>query len=173
MTGFIKILSISSKVYVIDTTGTINKISNINLINDDFSTFVKDMNFYFNTNDIDPNETYYIFCGFGELKNILSMSDYDSLVNILKQSKDNIHYIIFDSKDNLNNIKLEPWFKTNVSLNNYLWLGEGITMQSFTSDPNLSFEDKKLMFKNIGYIVKDGYCNIIKFAVDTEAKNEK
>ncbi len=173
LSGFIKILSISAKVYVVDTRNDIENIPNVSIINNDYSTFIKDLNFYFNTKSKDPNEVYYIFNGLSELKSQLNASDYSLLTKVFQNQNEKAHFIIFDTKDNLSTFKFEPWFKVRVSLNNYLWLGEGITMQSFVSDPNLSFEDKRISFKNIGYLVKEGYCDIIKYAIDTEAKDEK
>lgn len=174
LTGLIKILSISAKVKVLSARDDLDiSLGNVEQVNNDFDDYVKDLLFYSSGLSKDPNEIYYIINGLSDLKNKMQDNNFTALINFLNKGGSKVHGILLDTKENLSSFRLEPWFKTSISLNNYLWLGEGIASQSITSDPNLSFEEKKIMFKNIGYIVKDGYCDIIKYAIDREIENEK
>ena len=74
----------------------------------------------------------------------------------------NIKFIMADSASNMSSVSYENWFKAKVSVNDGIWIGNGITDQyqlklsRFTSDMYQEIGD------SFGYTVTKGKHNLIK-----------
>jgi hypothetical protein len=68
---------------------------------------------------------------------------------------------------------MEPWYRPNVNTSTGIWLGENAANQFAIRMPNLSLEERKVMFNQIGYIVKNSSHTIVRYIVDKEFENEK
>lgn len=158
--GFVKLLSINNNVQVWNFKDLIkDSVNNVAIINDNYET-------YFNNTLPQDKPTYNIFVGIGLAKDKLGMSF--NRLNELFESKGNIKNIIIDEIDGFKDIKYESWFR-EINSEEYIWLGGGIADQFTFTPPNLTFEERKLNFNYMGYIVKNDRFAVIKHLVEGDA----
>ena len=114
-----------------------------------------------------------IVIGLGNLKNKLSVDNYEMFTKLLESSlnlEKNI-FVFIDDYSSIKNVQIEPWYRNSIDDNYGIWLGEGVGDQIVINVSTLSFDDKKIMFPYISYPIYKGNHMIVKYV--TEEKEEK
>ena len=159
-----KIIVQVAKINVLDIANIFKEeINNVSLFNkDNIKDFILNLN-----SDVD-DDTYYLLIGLANIEAIISKEDYNELIACLNnQNKYPFkHIIIVGSTDVLKALKVEGWYKNNVSDKYYIWLGNDITNQFVLTPPNVSYEDKKINFDFMGFVINKGNYEIIKYVLD-------
>ena len=74
----------------------------------------------------------------------------------------NITFIIADSASNISSFTYESWFKAKVSLNDGIWLGNGIADQYHLKPSKITNDLYQEVGDNFGYVVNKGKVTLIK-----------
>ena len=78
-----------------------------------------------------------------------------------------------DNIQQFRNIELEYWYCNYVSNTNGLWLGEGFNSQSIIKSTDLTLEQRKVNYNEIGFYVNHGKYYFIKYMLDIEGGNNE
>lgn len=179
--GLSELLSINNSIYVFDTNENykIDKNIKYTYINDSskmketiidmFNTLVKRNNIFKDTeaeNKTPPvfEKIYYIINSLSSLINILSPDEKDKLYTLLERSKTeyNVFFIIADTVNNIAAVAFEEWFKVNASVNDGIWIGNGISEQYQLKVSKMTNEMYKEVENGFGYCVNKGQTKLIK-----------
>ena len=106
--------------------------------------------------------------GINSILNKLNVTDKQRITELLDKvkTKANVKFIIVDSIDNIKTISYEVWFKTNVSLSEGIWLGNGISNQftlKVTTSSRLLRGDVE---PNFGYVITKGKAALTKWITE-------
>ena len=162
-------------IKVIDVFKIYNNSQGIYVYNDDFDNTIKQMKSEIINDSKLKKKNIFIIIGLGALKNnILQKSKVllDEIFSNLKTYKNN-SFIIYDDYNSYKSLEMENWFRDNVDQTTGIWLGDNADNQLAIKMPNLTLDDKRIMFKQIGYIVKNNSHTIVRYVVDKEFKDEK
>lgn len=105
-----------------------------------------------------------IICSLSSLFTWLSEDSKDKLKVLLEKGEVDycVHLIISDSISYISSISYEGWFKAKASLNEGIWLGNGIADQyqfKLTKTSNELYQD---VGEGFGYVYRKGYVTLIK-----------
>lgn len=106
-----------------------------------------------------------VITGLGTILKKLSMVDKGKLTAMLGEAK-NTKYIIIDTIDNIKTLSYEAWFKTNTSLSEGIWLGNGIANQFTLKVTTNSRILRAEIEPNFGYVIKKGKAILVKFVTE-------
>ena len=145
------------KVRVIDVLGLYNNSQGVSLFNKDFNTIIKQIRLETLDDNNLKKTNVFIIIGLGAFKNNVSEKTQKSFNLVFEQLKDykNNKFIIYDDYNSYKGLEVEPWFRPNVNTSQGIWLGENAANQLSIKMPNMTLEDRKIEFKQIGYIVKN------------------
>ncbi len=156
------------EITLIDALGIVNlNNSSIKVVKDNFDLNLIEMIKGVNK-EADLKVRIYMIIGFNELKNHISekyityLNALMSSINRFKKSK----LLLFDTYEEFKNLEIEDWFDTAIDRNSMIWLGTGVENQIIFNFGNLSNEDMKENFNNIGFVTVNGEAKIIKYVVD-------
>ena len=74
----------------------------------------------------------------------------------------NINFIIIEDINNLNSFVYEEWFSKHVSLNNGIWIGNGISEQYHLKLNKISKEMYSDIGDDFGYVINDSKAKLTK-----------
>ena len=158
LNAFIKMLASKNMVYILDFKSMIkNTFDNVEVMTNNFQNFI---------NNYAGIDSYTIVLGVGVIKETFSNNDYNLVTYFISKKCKNV--IIFDSIDDLNQVRLDITYDKN----NALWLGEGVSNQITIHSPNISYNDKKIKFEHIAYKINGESYEIIRYMLDDGDKNE-
>lgn len=123
--------------------------------------------------DTDQHKVYLIL-GVGALKSKLSEAGnelWNHFMEIMKEYK-NVHFVIVDTYVSYRTLQFEPWYHL-IDSSCGIWLGLGIGNQVAFNITELTMEDRKKDFPNIGFSILKGKYTLIKCMVSKEVDNEK
>lgn len=131
------------------------------------------------TNDLnnEKNINYknlYIFVGIGQFKEKLN-NNYINKLNIIINNSDsyqNSYFIFLDSYSSYKNLETDPFIKNKINKSNGIWIGEGVGAQLAITINNLDFDDRKINFPFMGFIVSSENKEIVKCVIDEGDINE-
>lgn len=161
----VKIIGKVTKIYVLDLANTFKESTdNVIIINKDNSK-----EFIDKLKEEVSMDTYYLIIGFANIQNNMDKEVYNEFIALLnnQQNYPLKHIIIVGSIEVIKTLRMENWFKNNVSDKFYIWLGDDISNQYTLNPPNISYEDKKINFEYMGYSIYKGKYEIIKYVVNT------
>lgn len=163
--SLVKIIGKVTKIYVLDLANTFKESTdNVIIINKDNSK-----EFINKLKEEVSMDTYYLIIGFANIQNNMDKEVYNEFIALLnnQQNYPLKHIIIVGSIEVIKTLRMENWFKNNVSDKFYIWLGDDISNQYTLNPPNISYEDKKINFEYMGYSIYKGKYEIIKYVVNT------
>lgn len=160
----------NTKIRVVDLTGKYNKQNiDIKIFKDNYDTvFAALESDILNRTEIEPIGIN-IIIGAGSLKTQTSAAGYSIIANMFENidNSKNIITILVDDYENIRKLKIEPWFN-KINCNDGLWIGSGISNQNILNVNELSMDDKKINFENIGYAINNSDYTLIKTVIDSE-----
>src|SRR5574344_369970 len=110
----------------------------------------------------------FIIVGLGEFRNKLNEKNkvlFTKTFNKASECKNN-RFIIFDNYTSFKFLESETWFDKLIDQTNGIWIGEDAATQMAINIPNLTISEKKIIFKDIAYIVKDSKHIIVRHVID-------
>ena len=146
----------------------------VNIFNKDFETIIKQIRLETLDDDNLDHTNIFIIIGLGAFKNNVpekTQKTFKYVFSKIREYKRN-KFIIYDDYNSYKSLEVEEWFK-NIDKSTGIWLGENAANQLSIKMPNLTLEERKLLFNQIGYIVKNSSHTIIRYIVDKEFDNEK
>lgn len=81
---------------------------------------------------------------------------------------ENTYAIFVDSYDSIKSILTEIWYQNVIDNTSGIWLGNGVGNQMVININNLSTEHRKLNFPCMGFLVKKGKYEVIKYVVEED-----
>ena len=175
--GLIELLKQISNttIRVIDVLKIYNNSQGVMVYNDDFDKLTKEIKLATLNDSKLKQKNIFIIIGLGALKNNVSSkikATFDDIFNNIKSYK-NTSFIIYDDYNSYKSLEMEDWFRDNIDQTTGIWLGDNADNQLSIKMPNLTLDDKRIMFDQIGYIVKSNSHTIVRYVVDKEFKDEK
>ena len=155
-----------SKIIVLDLEELINKRNDLLYFDNNIDDFINklkqkislELSYYQQNNyqkqSLDKMDKWLVvIIGLEKLK-----SRYGDIGSTLEQGKDlgTVKFILVDTIDNFSKMEFESWYKTIVSNNNGIWLGNGIADQytlKLSKTPKSLYDDVGTSF---GYVIKRG-----------------
>ena len=165
----------NTKIRIIDVLKLYNNYQGIKIYNEDFDTIIKQIRIETLDDQKNDYNNIFIIIGLGAFKNNVpekTQRTFNFVFEKIKEYKKN-RFIIVDDYNSYKSLELEPWYVKNIDKSTGIWLGENGANQLSIKMPNLSLEERKIMFNQIGYIVKNSSHTIIRYVVDKEFDNEK
>lgn len=165
----------NSKVRIIDVLKLYKNVQGIDVYNKDFDTVIKQIKLEILDDETLKRTNIFIIIGLGAFKNNVptkTQRHFNDVFEGLKNYKRN-KFIIYDDYNSYKSLETEIWFRLNVNQSTGIWLGENAGNQYSIKMPNLTLEEKKTTFNQIGYVVKNSSHTIIRYIVDKEFENEK
>ena len=146
------------------------------MFNKDFNTIIKQIKLEV----MDEEEgkldhtNIFIIIGLGAFKNNVPEKTQKHFISVFGgfPTYEKNKFIIYDDYNSYKSLETESWFK-NVDKGTGIWLGGNAANQFSIRMPNLSMEERKTDFKQMGFIVKNSSHTIVKYVVDKEFDNEK
>lgn len=110
----------------------------------------------------------YVFESLNALKEILDEQGNEKINLILEKCNDkmNIRFIIAESSKGVSSYNFEKWFKSNVSANDALWIGNGITDQYYLKINKTTPDMNEDISAEYGFAVNKGKAVKIKLIND-------
>ena len=165
----------NAKVRIIDVLKIYKNVQGVDVYNKDFDTVIKQIKLEILDDDNLKRTNIFIIIGLGAFKNNVptkTQKHFNDVFNGIKEYKRN-KFIIYDDYNSYRSLEMEPWYRPNINTSTGIWLGENAANQFAIRMPNLSLEERKIMFNQIGYIVKNSSHTIVRYIVDKEFENEK
>ncbi|MGA9228257.1 MAG: type VII secretion protein EssC, partial [Mesobacillus sp.] len=115
-----------------------------------------------------------IIDSFSDVMMFLSPDGQDKLKVFLEKGNGlNVNLIISDSADKLSAISFEGWFKQQVSLSDFIWVGNGITDQYVMKIGKITNDMYQEIPQGFGYVVVKGKAALVKLLTSVESKEEE
>ena len=164
LTTWINYLSVPSQVncIVIDGNSMLNKQEMTSVMYETGENIFTTLTTLINSEN---NMNICVITGLGTILKKLSMVDKGKLTAMLGEAK-NTKYIIIDTIDNIKTLSYEAWFKTNTSLSEGIWLGNGIANQFTLKVTTNSRILRAEIEPNFGYVIKKGKAILVKFVTE-------
>ncbi len=162
------------EVNVIDFTETISSDTpNIKLYNNDFETNLININNSIINGKNDPTMKVFFILGIGSYKSELSPTGRQIINNLLTKINEipNVRFILIDVSSEFKNVQVEQWYYANVNNSNGIWIGPDIGNQVIINAPNVSIEDKKMVYPLMAVSVVKGQHTFIKYMLDVKEVN--
>jgi len=178
MYALIKMINSLDKVNVeiIDFADSIEKdIGDIKVYNNDYKkAFVEINNSMLKNKDKDFT-TVYFFMGIGMYKTKVDPEGKELLNAIFSRvgAIENAKFIIMDTLPSFKNLQVDAWYQANVNTSCGIWLDADASSQLIINAPNLTVEDRKLNFPQIGFTIVNNNHHIIKHMVEYIDENTK
>lgn len=156
------------KVRVIDALKIINKTVGVDVFNQDYDTLIKQVMIELRRDSNLKKISLFIIVGLGEFRNKLNEKNkvlFTKTFNKASECKNN-RFIIFDNYTSFKFLESETWFDKLIDQTNGIWIGEDAATQMAINIPNLTISEKKIIFKDIAYIVKDSKHIIVRHVID-------
>ena len=115
-------------------------------------------------------KNFYIFVAPGAMKFKLR-DETKQIVNEMfsnANALENNFFIFADDYDDIKNLKVEEWYRTNVNTSNGIWMGDGVGSQMAINITNLTLEDRKLNYPCMAFMVNNGRKKNIKYIIDED-----
>ena len=162
------------KIEVFDGYGLLNRpMDGVEIYNDNFDeAFTKAYKELVKEHNRET-DTLYLFFGFVKFKGELSRENqetFNAIFNSLKEFKHS-YFIAMDNIQQFRNIELDYWYRNYVANTNGIWLGEGFASQSIIKTSDLSLEQRKVTYNEIGFYINHGKFYFIKHMLDIEGGN--
>ncbi len=164
-----------TKIRIIDVLKIYNNAQGVDVFNNDFDTLIKQIKIEAIKDGTRKKMNVFVIIGLGAFKNNVTEKTkniFNGVFEKLNEYKKN-KFIIFDDYNSYKSLEVENWFRLNITNNNGIWLGDNSASQVAIRMPNLTIEERKIMFPQIGYVVKDSSHTIIRYIVDKEFDDEK
>ncbi len=165
----------NTKIRIIDVLKLYENYQGIKVYNEDFDTIIKQIRIEALDDLKNDYNNLFIIIGLGAFKNNVpdkTQRTFNFVFEDIKKYTKN-RFIIYDDYNSYKSLEVEPWFVKNIDKSTGIWLGENATNQLSIKMPNLSLEERKMVFSQIGYIVKNSSHTIIRYVVDKEFDDEK
>ena len=104
-----------------------------------------------------------IITGFSNIMNKLSPEDKTKIIKILNDMTSDMYFVLFDTINNIKNFSYDDWFKNTVSINNAIWLGNGLANQFTLKISNPNREISQEVPINFGYVINKSKAELVKF----------
>jgi len=152
------------------------KLNNNKVLTFDFSQYMQGMinnnyianNFEAYLNQIKgTNEKIVLFLlGFSKLKENLKTNPklFDEILAKVKD-ENNIKIIMVDEVSKVNNCIYETWFKNNISRQNGIYIGSGISRQTIIQMTSFNRSLEKEIAPDFGYLITNGKPKMVKFVI--------
>lgn len=100
--------------------------------------------------------------------NKMSVTDKSKITELLDKVKlsSNVKIIVVDTIDSIKAINFETWFKSNVSLSDGIWLGNGIANQFTLKVTTNSRILRAEVEPNFGYVITKGKAALTKWITE-------
>ena len=177
--GLVEMLKTDStiKIRIIDVHKLIKEPLSVDIFNEDYNLLIKQIKIEENREKEKKlkKTSVFIIIGLGELKSKIeeeNISIYNSVFEEAVKYKQ-IKFIIFDNYTSFKFLESEKWFEKGIDQNNGIWLGDNASTQMSIRMPNLGINDRKVMFDEIGYVVKDSNHTIVRYVIDKGDQNEE
>lgn len=158
----------NTEVTVLDCHSIINTVvPEVNVYKSDFNNNLVNMIKGIN-NEKDKIIRIFIIIGLNKFKEKLDVkyvTYFNSLFNSINKFKES-KILIVDSYDEYKNIMVEDWYSEIESNNNYIWLGSGVSEQALLNFDDLSDDDVKADFDQVGFAHQDDKTSVIKYVID-------
>ena len=112
----------------------------------------------------DKSPATLVLIGVTDILSRLEKSVKDDFIDSLEKAKDLgvLNILLIDSGNNIKKLEYEAWYKSVVSNNRGLWLGNGIADQFVIKLTKTPRELRDTIQANFGYSVKNGVATLIK-----------
>ena len=164
----------NSKVVVLDALSSITPIAADNYIYDSGSCTkgLEELKNIYN-NKIDKKDNSTIICtiiGIHLLLNKMNEEDKTKLTTILEEAikLQSMKFVLVDTIDNIKQLAYEKWFKSNITLSDGIWLGNGISNQFTLKVTTSSRLLREEITEDFGYIIVKGKASLIKLMSDKQ-----
>ncbi len=120
-------------------------------------------------------DTLYVITGISKLKanvkenNIKFINQF--FIDSTKNSK--LHFLLVDTYDELNVLKLENWFQQSINTKYGIWLDSDPSSQLLIEFDNISMEDRKINNKDYMFVAIDGKRYVVKRIVLVDNGDEE
>ena len=167
--ALIKMISSIEKVIVFDLANAYSlNIPNVVCYKNDFDNKAGELYKVLST---DTSTRYtIIILGAGDI-NTKAAGKYLKAIFALKS--DNFHVILIDHINSLKNIELDEWYQDNVDNTEGIWLGPEIASQLLISVNDISMDDRRINFLQMGFVIKDSKHYTMKHMLLMENTDEK
>ncbi|MBQ6285218.1 MAG: type VII secretion protein EssC [Bacilli bacterium] len=166
----------NAKVRVIDVLDLYRNSQGVTIFNKDFNTIIKQIKLEVQIEEKGEldHTNIFIIIGLGAFKNNVPEATQKHFVSVFSEFKkyEKNKFIIYDDYNSYKSLEFEPWFK-NVDKGTGIWLGDNAANQFSIRMPNLTMEERRTVFKQMGYVVKNSSHKTIKYIVDKEFDDEK
>ena len=165
----------NSTTRLIDVLKIYKNVQGIDVYDKDFDTVIKQIKLEILDDNNLKRTNIFIIIGLGAFKNNVptkTQKHFNDVFEGLKNYKRN-KFIIFDDYNSYKSLETENWYRANINNGSGIWLGENAGNQYSIKMPNLSLDEKKISFTEIGYAVKNNKHTIMRYIVDKEFDNEK
>ena len=164
-------------VKIVDYADSIEKdIGDIKVYNSDFDKAIVEINNDILKNKDSEEKTVYFFMGIGMYKTQMSAEGKQILNAVFSKvnSISNVRFIIMDTLISYKNLQVDPWYQANVNTSCGIWLDCDASSQLVINAPNLTMEDRKLNYPQIGFAITNNNHDVIKHMIEyvEESKEE-
>ena len=164
------------KLTVIDFVKAIEKeIENVKVYNENFDNAIIEINNEIIKNKQKDTTNVYLVLGAGMINNKLSNQGKIVLEKLFEKISqfENTKFILMDVLASYRNLLVEEWYQKYINNTAGIWLDADISNQMIINAPNVSLEDRKIDFPQIGYKVENGKHEIIKFMIERDESLEE
>ncbi len=166
----------NTKVRVIDVLDLYKNSQGVNIFNKDFNTIIKQIKLEVMDEEAGKldHTNIFIIIGLGAFKNNVPEKTQKHFISVFSgfPTYEKNKFIIYDDYNSYKSLEMEPWFK-NVDKGTGIWLGGNAANQFSIRMPNLSMDERKVDFNQMGFVVKNSSHTTVKYVVDKEFDNEK
>ena len=146
------------------TSGFENLISELTVfIENNYNIYIE--NNYSRDSLVNKQKITIFVTGLDEFIKRLSDEVKKEFLSALEKGKDLeiINFIFIDTVANIKKQEYEPWYKTIISPNRGIWLGNGIADQFTIKLAKTTREQRELIPDGFGYSIKNGIATLVKF----------
>ncbi len=166
----------NTKVRVIDVLDLYKNSQGVNIFNKDFNTIIKQIKLEVMDEESGKldHTNIFIIIGLGAFKNNVPEKTQKHFISVFGgfPTYEKNKFIIYDDYNSYKSLEMETWFK-NVDKGTGIWLGGNAANQFSIRMPNLSMDERKTVFNQMGFVVKNSSHTTVKYVVDKEFDNEK
>lgn len=169
--ALVKEIKTLQKVVVVDFLKLFNKnIENVDCYQDDYMNVINAINEQVTKDEEKETPITFVIIGLGAFVSHLKAENKQVVSNIFKNASSlkNIKFILVDNYSIYKNIRLEPWFSTEIDSSSGVWVGEGIGAQTVLNVFDLDSEIRNMNYAYMGFAINKGKVTPIKCVFDEE-----